>query len=523
MCAELAGLRAWDCLVSAHKDGVASMKESGSGTGFEALKTLIADLRKGLIRPVYAFVGEKYFTDRAARKLIDAVVPPAERTWNLERYEGQNVSWQQLWNSLKTPGFGASPKVVWLKDTNIFAGRAESRELVDEVLRDWSNGRRTEAASKLLELLGKAGLEPTKFEASLESSVAADVQVEIFGRQLDGAECREIRNILQFTLDRKSAVASTPDPVDGLMQILSEGLPPRVILLLTTVAADQRGRLWRKIREVGVALQFTVSRERNQALGRDAAAGVVAQIMREHGKRIAPKALDLLVQRAGVDVERLASEVEKLCLWVGDRAEVQPKDVANATADLAESWIFEFTGALSRRDLPTSLRTLYDLLKRGEQPLRLVALIARELRNLLLARECLEFDLAELRSGPKGSATEVVRAAKGSGPGPIGGDDPARSLGRYMSDYGTFSKAVMPRIPAEQLEAFGKAHPFVLFKRFQEALLWGVQDLQKALTELALLEQQLKTSRADARMLLEGFLLRWCSAAKAAVARHRLA
>ena len=493
----------------------AHMKARGIHRGLESWKLLLDDLRKGLVRPVYAFVGERYFTERAARKVIETLVPAAERLWNVERYDGQNVAWQQLFHSLKTPGFGASTKVVWLKDTGILAGRERGQGSADGMLRDWAHGKRSEAAEKLLESLSKAGWDTTRFEALLQSAFPTEDQVEIFGRSLDDAECEEMRNIFQFALSCNKVGSSSPDPVRGLLQVLTDGLPPRVALLVTAESVDQRGRLWRKIQEAGLALLFVVDRERNQALTREAATGVIEQIVREHGKRLGSKALDLLVQRAGVEVERLASEVEKLCLWVGQGAEIQPKDVLEATADLAESWVFDLTGALSRRDCAASLETLHDLLSRGEQPLRLVALIARELRALLLARECLERDLIEPPSVPNPGATSTAGPGKPAGAGQnTSSDNFARSLGRSLSDYGTFSKVLLPRIPAEQLEAFGRPHPYVLFRRFQEALLWSVEDLRTALTELASVEHQLKTSNLGGRILLEGFLFRWCSSPK---------
>lgn len=500
------------------------MKSGEAEKAFQLLKFLQEDLRKGQVRPVYAFAGEKYFTERAAKLVIDSLVPLSDRTWNLERYDGQTVDWPRVLRTLQTPGFGASPKIVWLVDVTLSVSQEGKEDSTGRMLRDWASGRQNEAAAKLADLLARSGWDFGKLDASLQSFMAPEDQVEVFGRSLDDTESDELRKILRFAVGRKVAASAVPDPVDALMQILSKGLPPRVILLLTTGNVDQRGRLWRKAREVGLALFFAVSRERNQALSRDTAGAVIQQIVRQHGQRIGPRALELLVQRAGVDVERLASEVEKLCLWVGAGGEIQSKDVVAATADLAESWVFDFTGALSKRDLAAALRTLQDLLARGEQPLRLVALLARELRLLLLARECLERDFADARdesaNKPGALASKrgqsetrnVAPSAKGSAlHRGKASERLQRSLGRYLSDYNTFSKEVLPRIPKEELEAFGRAHAFVLFKRFQDALLWSVQDLHKALMDLASLDHQLKTSRLEPRVLLEGFLLRWCA------------
>ena len=165
-------------------------------------------------------------------------------------------------------------------------------------------------------------------------------------------------------------------------------------------------------------------------------------------------------------------------MYVGDRAGVTADDVRVVVRDMAGSWIFDFTAALASRKLAAALPLLRGLFEQGEPPLRLLGMVARELRVLLLARECL--------------------------------DGPARERWRADLSFGAFQTRVAPAIDGDTLAAFGKPHPFVLYRRFQDASRVSAAALRTALIRLSELDQRLKSSRGDPALLLEWFVIEWC-------------
>jgi DNA polymerase III delta subunit len=128
---------------------------------------------------------------------------------------------------------------------------------------------------------------------------------------------------------------------------------------------------------------------------------------------------------------------------------------------------------------------LRGLLDQGEPALRLLAMIAREVRLLLIARECLDTSL--------------------------------RGAFRADLSYPNFQSRVLPRVDEETQMAFGKAHPFVLYKRFQDASRLQAAALRRALQRLADIDRRLKSTRTDAALLLESFVIDWC---RPQAARH---
>lgn len=83
--------------------------------------------------------------------------------------------------------------------------------------------------------------------------------------------------------------------------------------------------------------------------------GFVIDAARERGKRISDAAAEELVDRTGPDQGLLDSEVEKLSLYVGDRAQILPEDVGLLVGRSREEKIFAVMDAAGVGDLSAAL------------------------------------------------------------------------------------------------------------------------------------------------------------------------
>jgi DNA polymerase-3 subunit delta len=300
----------------------------------------------------------------------------------------------------------------------------------------------------------------------------------VFGDDLDAETLAQLDAVRAACIARDLHVAAFRDESGALLEFLDRGMPPHAVLLITASTADARKRVFKRLRDLGGCLVAEVERERSGALARDSVDGIVARVTAVHGKRLARDAHDLLVRRAGTDPALLAAEVEKVCLFAAERPTVTVDDVRLVVRDMAGAWIFDFTSALAGRKLAEALPLLRGLFAQGEPPLRLLGMVAREMRMLLLARECL--------------------------------DGPARERWRADLSFGAFQTRLAPVIDAETLAALGKPHPFVLYRRFQDAARVSAAALRAALVRLADLDLRLKSSRGDPALMLEWFVIEWC-------------
>jgi DNA polymerase-3 subunit delta len=428
--------------------------------------------------PVYLLIGEPYETETAARALIDVLVPRQRRSFNLETYDGRNAAIGPILDSLRTPGLFGGTKVVWVREPALFLSGEKRSDAAAELFAAWSEERSAEAAERLLALAALAGWTQERFAATDWRSLSATEAAALFGRTITAAERDAAGAIAAFCAERQAAVGAQRDESGLVEEFLAAGVPPGNVLLFTAAAVDRRKRLVKVLREAGIVAEYAVQRERNGALSAASVEEIIDRVASAHGVKVAPAARRAIVQRAGRDQAQLAMELEKLCLYAADRDLVTEEDVRASVRDLAESWIFDFTRALAQRRAVPAIALLRALFTQGEHPLRLLALIAREVRLLLLARDCLADTLA-------GAWTPGVQ-------------------------YDVFRDRLLPRLGQTQREAFGNIHPYALYQCLQNAGGTSTAALQRAVLALQQLDVRFKSSSGDPKLLLESFVLDMC-------------
>ena len=96
--------------------------------------------------------------------------------------------------------------------------------------------------------------------------------------------------------------------------------------------------------------------------------------------------LALLLEATGGDASRIATEIEKLNLFAGDR-KVTPDDITSLVPDAQVTTIFALVAALGRGDRVRALETLDMLSRSGEYMPLALTFLATQFRMALAARE----------------------------------------------------------------------------------------------------------------------------------------
>lgn len=431
-------------------------------------------------RPVYLFIGEPFQTEPAARALIDLLVPPEKRSFSLEQYDGRATAIGPILDSLRTPSLFGGTKLVWVREPTLFLSGEKRGDISEALFTAVEEDRPLEAAEKLLVLAALAGWSQADFAAADWAALSGSDQTALLGRRLEPGEAETLDGLRALCAERGLTVSAFRDDSGQLEQYLGAGAPPQTVLVFTASAADKRKRLVKTIQHQGAVHEFTVQRERSGALSAESVDALIATVLGAAGKRLAPAARALLVQRAGAQAGVLAGELEKLCLYVGDAATIDEAAARDSVRDLAESWVFDFTKALAQRQAGAAVAQLRALFAQGEHPLRLLSLIARELRLLLLARDCLRGSLA-------GSWTP-------------------------RTTYATFRDRLLPTLSEDEQAALGPLHPFVLYQCLQNASRTSAAHLQRAVLALQALDVAFKSTPTDPRIRLEAFVLDFCRA-----------
>lgn len=94
-------------------------------------------------------------------------------------------------------------------------------------------------------------------------------------------------------------------------------------------------------------------------------------------------AADLLGEVLGAEVGPIDRALEKLTVYAGEPRRITVQDIDEVVAPTRVHSIFELTDAVGAKDLGTATRLLRNALEGGESGLMVLAMIARQLRQLL--------------------------------------------------------------------------------------------------------------------------------------------
>lgn len=110
-------------------------------------------------------------------------------------------------------------------------------------------------------------------------------------------------------------------------------------------------------------------------------------------KQLGLQGATLLLERSGTDLHRLASEVEKLCDFVGERNRIEPDDIDQVVCHQRQYTIFELVRSVGKRQTGRAITILRQLLLSGEAPLSILGLLARHIRILWQVKDGLGMGL----------------------------------------------------------------------------------------------------------------------------------
>lgn len=147
-----------------------------------------------------------------------------------------------------------------------------------------------------------------------------------------------------------------------------------LIFVADTSKPDKTSELFKTASEKGYVKSM------NRLSGGELAAWVKKEAKRQ-GKGITEGAARRLVELSAGRLRDIKGELDKIILFAGDKPEVDESDVAEAGIDLREESIFVLSDAIAARDIKKALK-VYERVS-GEDPLKVVGAIARQIRTIL--------------------------------------------------------------------------------------------------------------------------------------------
>lgn len=112
--------------------------------------------------------------------------------------------------------------------------------------------------------------------------------------------------------------------------------------------------------------------------------------LKPSGKKISAATVSTLAFMAGRDLTRLAGELDKLAAYTEDRPDIQEEDVLAIVSASLEYNVFELLNRLLEGKLAEAQRMTNTLLQNGQNPVGILAMLTRQLRQLAHMRLALD-------------------------------------------------------------------------------------------------------------------------------------
>lgn len=199
------------------------------------------------------------------------------------------------------------------------------------------------------------------------------------------------------------------DELGGLIPYVSDPAP-ETCLVFVAEKADQRLKFFSAFKKHGELVKLDPLYERQLP-------DFVRGEARARGVTIAPDAVTLIVAEIGAELGQLADAVERLAIYAGERKQITAEDVDKVVATTRQRSVFELANAVGAGDRAAALAMLSSMLGARESGVRIVAMLARHLRQLWITSELLQrtrdkFEIASALGIPPFFADDIIRQAR---------------------------------------------------------------------------------------------------------------
>lgn len=432
------------------------------------LASLLGDVAKGDIQPVYLFVGERFLCKESADQLQASLLAASPGT--VHPIDGDQEDPGRTLSRLLSFSLLPGRQIYRVTDTRLFHSKNIAPSLWDKALQAQETSREQAARRHLNQMLALAA-EPLEATDRL-AEFTADQWQKLFGFAKPAGDLSWTDRLLSS--GSTTAKAAAGDAGANYIATFEKGLPQQNTLILCCEQADKRKRLYTHIKKHFVIIDCAVAAGAAKAAKReqeDVLKELVSKTLGDFAKKIEPRALTMLLERVGFHPVAVVTETEKLALFVGDRPTITPQDLQQMVGRTREDALFELTDSFGKKQLPKTLVTLNRLLDNGIHGLAILATLRNYLRKLLIFRS--------LQLQPT--------------PGWQRGMNAQQFQGTYLpalKEQGAWPDML-------------KGHPYALYMSFVKASEFSCTTLKGYLALLLAAELRLKGSPVPAKIVLE--------------------
>ena len=217
------------------------------------------------------------------------------------------------------------------------------------------------------------------------------------GKGIDVRELLSLCDTMPFFAERRVGLLEDTGFFKNKCEELADymkALPDYLYLVFCESEVDKRSRMYKAVKACGSIGEFKQQDEKTLMRW---AAGILGK----NGRRITQKDVELLLTMTGTDMGNIRMELEKLISYTVGRDVVTAADIQAVCTTQTTNKIFDMVRAVTEKNQKRALDLYYDLLTLREPPMRILFLLAKQYRQLLLAKQFAAAGLAQTEIASK--------------------------------------------------------------------------------------------------------------------------
>lgn len=210
---------------------------------------------------------------------------------------------------------------------------------------------------------------------------AASLNVNVFSAASSNPnEVLQAADTLPFLGERHLVIVKDFDKANAADQrsyaAYAENPAATTVLVLMADKANKGSVIYKTVQKTGQVYEFKTPKDTELFAW-------VEKQFNDRGKKPVPIATRYIIEQVGTDLATLNSEIEKTCVYLGEKKIAEPQDLVEIIAKNPQNTIFELVDALGAKERRQALSILNRLFAAGEPPLKVLTMIVRQFRMIL--------------------------------------------------------------------------------------------------------------------------------------------
>ncbi len=214
--------------------------------------------------------------------------------------------------------------------------------------------------------------------------------------------------------DLEAFAEKVPPPAQEAIEFLSKPLPEELSVLIDGPGLDQRKAFAKIMKAAGAVIEIYSTGRAGDKNAADRRKLSIADFFQQAGKKIAPQAVQYLLDVIGGDSGVLLNELEKVRCYTGDAPEVTLADCTAVVSRTPEAMSWEYTSAIIAGKADQALKLLDLMLDDSGSEIRMIYAVSKEYQQMIQTRLAMK-ELGITRVNPR--TFDAFADRKGEFPG----------------------------------------------------------------------------------------------------------